>query len=278
MRGTECADRGLFAQIREAFLQVGVNGQRKSSFRYLRHSSGFQSLRSSFGRGGEFARIFGEVIAGRNVPSTKFVQAPRGDEVCQAIDAKYSGDACAIVDETDQRAGEEHSGLHANQYGSVGAGKLALGHHFLDQRVDVSPIHGGAGAGDERDEIEMPQFEMSAPGDVGGGKNGNSPREIEDDAEVAAVVAVNEYAADKGNQQPRSGRNDHLVADLDGGMRKSEDVPADAGEVHSAAKKGNEHREEKITEPGCCPDQRPVSANGGCGGRRGHRDVIVYSF
>jgi len=55
-------------------------------------------------------------------------------------------------------------------------------------------------------------------------------------------------------------------------------VPADASEVHSAAKKGNEHREEKITEPGRRPDQRPISASGSCGGRHGHGDVIVYNF
>jgi len=122
------------------------------------------------------------VIAGRHVAAPQFVEAPRGRKIRQAVYAKYSGDACAVVDETDQRSRAEHSGLHANQHGRVCSGKLACGHHFLHQRVDVGPIHGGAGAGDERNEIELPQFKMSAPGDVSCSENGDSAREIKNDS------------------------------------------------------------------------------------------------
>src|SRR6267154_2955643 len=61
-------------------------------------------------------------------------------------------------------------------------------------------------------------------------------------------------------------------------MRQRQYVPTGTGEVHSAAKKRNEHREEKITEAGRGPDQRPVGASGSVGGGSGHGDVIVYCF
>ncbi len=59
---------------------------------------------------------------------------------------------------------------------------------------------------------------MSVPGDVRGGQNRDSARQIERDAKIAAVVAVNQHATDERNQQPWRGRHDHLIADLDGGM------------------------------------------------------------
>src|SRR5260370_33971698 len=59
-------------------------------------------------------------------------------------------------------------------------------------------------------------------------------------------------------------------------MRQRQYVPTDTGEVHSAAKQGNEHREEKITEAWRGPDQRPVGASGSVCGGSGHGDVIVY--
>src|SRR5260370_37199032 len=61
-------------------------------------------------------------------------------------------------------------------------------------------------------------------------------------------------------------------------MRQRQYVPTDTGEVHSAAKQGNEHREEKITEAWRGPDQRPVGASGSVCGSSGHGDVIVYCF
>ena len=62
----------------------------------------------------------------------------------------------------------------------------------------------------------MPEFEMAAPGDVSRGENGDSSSKIENDSEIATIVAVDQHAANEGNQQAGCGRHDDLVADLDG--------------------------------------------------------------
>ena len=62
----------------------------------------------------------------------------------------------------------------------------------------------------------MPELEMAAPGDVSRGENGHSSSKIENDSEIAAVVAIDQHSADEGNQQAGRGRYDDLVADLDG--------------------------------------------------------------
>jgi len=110
------------------------------------------------------------------------------------------------------------------------------------------------------------------PGDIRCAKDGDAANEIENDAEVAAVEAINEHAANKRHQQARRHGDDDLQTDLDGRMRGGEDVPTDAGEVHAAAEKRNEHREEEIAETALGPDLRPIGTHrsGRCGGG-GHR-------
>ena len=65
----------------------------------------------------------------------------------------------------------------------------------------------------------MPQFKMAAPGDIRGCEDCDPPRQIQHDAEIAAIIPVDQNAADEGNQQAGRGGHDHLIADLDGGMR-----------------------------------------------------------
>ncbi len=96
------------------------------------------------------------MIARRDVTLPDFVQAPRGDEISEAVDAENSGNAGFVVDEADQRSSKKHAGLYTDHDRGIGAGKLTCRDHFLHQRVDIGPIHGGAGAGDQRDEIEVP--------------------------------------------------------------------------------------------------------------------------
>jgi len=90
-------------------------------------------------------------------------------------------------------------------------------------------------------------------------------RQIERDAKVAAVEAIDQNAADKRNEQARQSDHDHLQADFHGGMRCSHDVPAHAGKIHAAAKKRNKHGGEEVAEAALRPDERPVDTVGdGC--------------
>jgi hypothetical protein len=55
-------------------------------------------------------------------------------------------------------------------------------------------------------------------------------------------------------------------------------VPTDAGEVHAAAEKGNEHGEEEITEAGLGPDEGPIGAGQSGGRRLGHGGQYSLQF
>src|SRR5208283_6095661 len=151
-----------------------------------------------------------------------------GDEVGESVDEENSGDAHVVVEKAHERAGEQHAALHANEYGSVGAGELAGRHHFLDQRVHVGPVNRGARAGDQGHEVEVPDLQVAVPCDVGNAQDREAAREIKQHAEVTAVDAVNQDAAEKRNYQARQRDHDHLPTYGHCGVRGRHDVPAHA--------------------------------------------------
>src|SRR5690349_18686626 len=114
----------------------------------------------------------------------------------------------------------------------------------------------------------MPKLQMSVPGDVRSSQHSDAAHKIENDAEIAAIEAIDQYAAHKRHEQTRRHGHNDLPANLHGRMCGGEDVPTDAGEVHAAAEQGNEHREKEIAEAALGPNQRPVGAHcsGVCGG------------
>ena len=106
---------------------------------------------------------------------------------------------------------------------------------------------------------------MAAPGDIGGCEDEASAYEIEQHAEVAPVDAIDQHAAEERNEKPRQGHDDHLPADFHGRMRRGEDVPAHAREVHPAAKERHKHGKKEKAEAALRPDQLPVHRICNCG-------------
>ena len=51
MGDAERSHRGLFPQIRETFLEIGIDREGESGFGDFRHFGGFQCFRSCFGSG-----------------------------------------------------------------------------------------------------------------------------------------------------------------------------------------------------------------------------------
>ena len=90
------------------------------------------------------------------------------------------------------------------------AGELAGGDDFLHQRVDVGPVDRGACAGEERHQIEVPDVQVAAPGDIGNSQYGKATQKIEQHAEVTAVHAVDEYATEKRNDEAGERDDDDL--------------------------------------------------------------------
>jgi hypothetical protein len=119
----------------------------------------------------------------------------------------------------------------------------------------------------------MPKGQMAVPGDVGGRQHRHATRQIEGYAEVAPVKAINQNAADEGNEQAWQSHDDNLQADFYGGMRGGHNEPAHAGKIHTPAKKGNKHGGKEVAEAALGPDERPVDA---VGDSCSHGTELVY--
>src|SRR6516165_5172609 len=171
-----------------------------------------------------------------------------GNEISQTVDQKNACKTDVIVDKTNKRASEKHAGLHANKHRGIRAGELARRDYFLDERVDIGPVHRGARASDQGHEVEVPKLQMTMPCDVRDRDNRKTTGEVEDHAEVAAVIVIDKPSTEKRDDESRKRNHDNLPADSDSGMRDRHDVPADTDEVHAAAEEGHKHGREKETE------------------------------
>jgi len=141
MRDAEGQDDGLLTEIAEPLLHIGINGEREPSFGDLRIFAGFEGLRGGSRRFGILTRILA-MITRRDVTPPKRPQAIGRHEVGKAVDEEDAGDTEVVVEESDESAGEEHAGLYADENGGVGARELAGRDDFLDESVDVGPVHG----------------------------------------------------------------------------------------------------------------------------------------
>src|SRR5580704_18106796 len=115
---------------------------------------------------------------------------------------------------------------------------------------------------------------MALPREIRDGEDSDAAREIERDAEVAAVVAIDEDAAEEGHAQSGKGDDDDLHADGDRRVRCRKDVPAYGGEVEAAAEERDEHRHREVAEPALRPDDAPVDFVGCDGGGHGSKQIF----
>src|ERR1700736_3560295 len=141
MRNAEGKHGGVLPQINEALFKVGVNGERKATASNFRSFARFQSRGDSFPGVGEFLRIF-LFFARGNVAATHLEETKRGYQVGEAVDAENPGDAGSVIYEADDRAGDQHAALHADQSRGVCSRKLTRRDYFLHQSVYSGPIHG----------------------------------------------------------------------------------------------------------------------------------------
>src|SRR6266403_4075587 len=112
----------------------------------------------------------------------------------------------------------------------------------------------------------MPELHVSMPRDVCGCQDGYAARQVQQHSEIAANQAIDQNAAEEGNEQTWESYHDYLQADFYGGMGGGEDVPTHRYEVHAAAEERDEHGQEEIAEAALGPDDFPVDArSGGCG-------------
>src|SRR6266849_2802185 len=107
MRGAQRPDYRLLAEVSEALFEIRVDRQRQAGFRDLRNLTALQRFGGGFRRLGKFTRVFLKP-ARRNVSAAHLKQTIRRNEIRQAIDEKNSRNACAVVNESYERAGDQH--------------------------------------------------------------------------------------------------------------------------------------------------------------------------
>ena len=204
------------------------------------------------------------------------MQAISRNKIGRAVDSQNSRDPCGVVEESYEGAGNEHPALYTNQHGRIRAGELARRNHFLHERVHGGPIHCRTRPGDQRHAVEVPELQPPTPGDIRGQQDEKPPHQVQHDAEIAPVDAVDQHAAKEGHEESRQGHHNDLPADFDRRVRGREDVPAHAGKIHAAAEERHKHGHKKITEPALRPDQVPVDSMCAC--RRGHGCKVKTLF
>lgn len=111
----------------------------------------------------------------------------------------------------------------------------------------------------------MPELKLAVPGNVSRPEDGEAARQIEGYTQVATVESIDKHTTDEGDKESRKGDDDDLQTYFYRGVRGGHDVPANAHEIHAAAKKGNKHGGKEITEAALRPDQLPIHTVGDCG-------------
>ena len=267
VREAERQDGRLLFQIGESFFQIGIYGETEAGFCDFGIFGASQGTRGDFGGLGVFTRL-SRVVTRGNVAAAQLEKAVGGDEIGESVNAENPGDASTVIEKADERASNEHATLNTDEDGGISSGEFAGWNDFLNERVDGGPVHRGAHAGNERHGIEVPKGEVMLPGDPGSAEDDKTADDVEHDAEVTAVVAVNENAADEGDDQAGKGDDNDLKADGDSGVSGGKDVPADACKVHAAAEERDEHGYKEVAESTLGPNDGPICTGWNRGGHR----------
>src|SRR5262249_35989408 len=187
MRDAQRSHDRLFFEISKAILQVRINRERKPRLGNFGNLARLKRDHSCFCRFGNFARVLCQMLAKKNVSTAHLKQAPCRNEIRTSVDSQNPCDPCASIDESDERAREQHSSLHADDNRRVCARVLALWNHFLHKRIHVGPVHCGTDAGNQCNGVEMPKLEVATPGDVSSTNHGEAADKIKNDAEIATI-------------------------------------------------------------------------------------------
>ena len=181
--------------------------------------------------------------------------AEEGDPVGREIDEQNAAQADVVIDESDDRAGNQPASLDAGQQKSVGIDEFFPGSQLLDEGGDGRPEHPETRRHQHVHQVEFPDFHFAGIGQQGHDHDDQGARGIEDHDQAAAIFAVDEDAGEGEHQHGGDRLQNGEGAEGDFGVRGLQNVPGDGGRVHAAAQHGDQIGAEDET-------QRPLLQNG----------------
>ena len=161
--------------------------------------------------------------------------AGEGDDVRQEVDKKYAAQPDVVIDEADHGAGDEPSALEACEDEAVGVSEAGFRREFLDEGVHGGPEHPEAGGDQHAHEVDLPERGFAEQGEHGDGQHDEAAGGVEEHDEMAAVLAVNDYAAEGKKQHGRDGLKHEHEAERGFRVCPLEHKPGDAGGVQATA-------------------------------------------
>ena len=194
--------------------------------------------------------------AGHDVASAAHREiAEEGDPVRREIDEQNAAQADVVIDEPDNRAGNQPASLDAGQQKGVGIDEFFPRSQLLDEGGDGRPEHPETRRHQHVHQVEFPDFHFAGIGQQGHDHDDQGARGIEDHDQAAAIFAVDEDAGEGEHQHGGDRLQNGEGAESGCGVRGLQNVPGDGGRVHAAAQHGDQIGAEDET-------QRPLLQNG----------------
>ncbi len=159
-----------------------------------------------------------------------------------------------VVDESNDRPGNQPASLNSRQQKSVGMDELFSRRQFLDERGNGWPEHPEAGRDQRVHQVQFPDFYLA-------GKRQDRNREDDDGADCvqhhdqpAPVFAVNQNAGEGQHQHGGESLQHGKCSQRDFRMSGLQNVPGNRGGIHPAAQHGDHVGGEDVP-------QRPLLQN-----------------
>src|SRR5258706_3780463 len=175
--------------------------------------------------------------------------AQERNDVGADVDQEHTAEADVFVYESDNRAGNHPSALHASQQERVRRHELAFGREFLDERGDGRPEHPEAGGDQRVHQIELPDLNAAAKGQYRDHENDDGARGVEHHDQSTAVFAVNDYAREWQHEHGGERLQNSERAQRHLRMRSLQNRPRDGSGVHAAAQHGDHVGRKNESQP-----------------------------
>ena len=156
-------------------------------------------------------------------------------QVGREINQQHAAQSDVVVDESDDRSGNQPAALYSRQQKSVGVNEFFSGSQFLDQRRDGRPEHPEARRHQSIHHIKLPDFYFAGESQDRDHKNDDGAGRIQPHHQPAPVFAIDENSGEGQHQHGRQGLQHRKRSQRDFRVRGLQDVPGNGGRIHAAA-------------------------------------------
>ena len=169
-------------------------------------------------------------------------------EVSGEVNQQHSAQADVVVDESNDRSGNQPAALDSRQQKRVGVDELFSGRQLLDQRGDGGPEHPEAGRHQRVHQIEFPDFYFAGKRQDRNRQNDDGADRVQHHHQPAPVFAVDQNSGEGQHQHGGKGLQHGERSQRHFGVRGLQDVPGNGGGIHAAAQHGDHVGRENVSQ------------------------------